>query len=105
MRLRKFQVRGFRCIRDSGPVPVGDLAALIGKNENGKTALLQALAKTVVPLTIALDKLSAKGFPKRVSSQVDDTQINTERISWCIRGNSEFMRCWESWADSFQWRL
>lgn len=43
MRLRKFRVRGFRCIHDSGLVPVGDLAALIGKNESGKTALLQAL--------------------------------------------------------------
>ena len=43
MRLRTFRVSGFRCIRDSGAVPVGDLAALIGKNESGKTALLQAL--------------------------------------------------------------
>jgi len=43
MKLRQFQVRGFRCIHDSGLVPVGNLAALIGKNENGKTALLQAL--------------------------------------------------------------
>src|SRR5712691_5669173 len=43
MRLRNFRVRGFRCIQDSGVVPVGDLAALIGKNESGKTALLQAL--------------------------------------------------------------
>jgi AAA ATPase domain len=43
MRLREFRVRGFRCIHDTGRVPVGDLAALIGKNESGKTALLQAL--------------------------------------------------------------
>jgi hypothetical protein len=43
MKLKQFRVRGFRCIHDSGPVPVGNLAALIGKNENGKTALLQAL--------------------------------------------------------------
>ncbi|MFZ0212233.1 MAG: AAA family ATPase [Candidatus Acidiferrales bacterium] len=43
MRLRQFHVRGFRCIRDSGLVPIGNLAALIGENENGKTALLQAL--------------------------------------------------------------
>jgi AAA ATPase domain len=43
MRLKQFRVRGFRCIHDSGSVPVGNLAALIGKNENGKTALLHAL--------------------------------------------------------------
>lgn len=43
MRLRQFRVRGFRCVRDSGPVDVGDIAALVGKNESGKTALLEAL--------------------------------------------------------------
>jgi hypothetical protein len=44
MRLRRFRVRGFRCIRDSGEVAVRDLAVLIGKNEGGKTAILQALS-------------------------------------------------------------
>ncbi|HUK31614.1 MAG TPA: AAA family ATPase, partial [Candidatus Acidoferrum sp.] len=43
MRLREFQVRGFKCIHESGRVTVGDIAALVGKNESGKTALLEAL--------------------------------------------------------------
>ena len=43
MRLRKFRVRAFRCIHDSGEITVGDLAAFIGKNESGKTTILQAL--------------------------------------------------------------
>ena len=43
MRLRKFRVRAFRCIHDSGEIKVGDLAAFIGKNESGKTAILEAL--------------------------------------------------------------
>src|SRR6266404_2099528 len=43
MRLREFRVQGFKCIHDSGPVAVGDIAALVGKNESGKTALLEAL--------------------------------------------------------------
>ena len=43
MRLREFRVRGFKCIHDSGLVAVGDIAALVGKNESGKTALLEAL--------------------------------------------------------------
>lgn len=43
MRLRRFRVRAFRCIHDSGEVNVGDLAAFIGRNESGKTAILQAL--------------------------------------------------------------
>ena len=43
MRLRKFRVRAYRCIHDSGEITVGDLAAFIGRNESGKTTILQAL--------------------------------------------------------------
>ena len=43
MRLRKFRVQAFRCIHDSGDVVVGDLAAFVGRNESGKTTILQAL--------------------------------------------------------------
>ena len=43
MRLRKFQIRAFRCIYDTGLVDVTDAVALIGKNESGKTAILTAL--------------------------------------------------------------
>lgn len=43
MRLRKFQIRAFRCIYDTELVEVTDAVALIGKNESGKTAILTAL--------------------------------------------------------------
>lgn len=43
MRLRKFRVRAYRCIHDSGQISIGDLAAFIGRNESGKTTILQAL--------------------------------------------------------------
>jgi len=43
LRLRKFRVQAFRCIHDSGDIVVGDLAAFIGRNESGKTTILQAL--------------------------------------------------------------
>ena len=43
MRLRKFRVRAYRCIHDSGDITVGDMAAFIGRNESGKTTILQAL--------------------------------------------------------------
>src|SRR3990172_990851 len=43
MRLRKFRVRAFRCIHDSGEIRVGDLASFIGRNESGKTTILEAL--------------------------------------------------------------
>ncbi len=43
MRLRSFQVRLFRNVIDSGPIKVDDVTCLVGKNEAGKSALLQAL--------------------------------------------------------------
>ena len=43
MRLRKFRVRAYRCIHDSGDIRVGDLAAFVGRNESGKTTILQAI--------------------------------------------------------------
>lgn len=43
MRLRKFRVQGYRCIHDSGEINVGDLAAFVGRNESGKTTILEAL--------------------------------------------------------------
>ena len=43
MRLRKFRVQAYRCIHDSGEIIVGDLAAFVGRNESGKTTILEAL--------------------------------------------------------------
>lgn len=43
MRLKSFRVRVFRNIIDSGEVPIEDVTCLVGKNESGKSALLQAL--------------------------------------------------------------
>ena len=43
MRLTSVRVTNFQCIRDSNEFQVGDITCLVGKNESGKTALLQAL--------------------------------------------------------------
>lgn len=45
MKLTKFQIQNFKKIEDTGVVNVGDLACFVGKNEAGKSAILQALAK------------------------------------------------------------
>jgi energy-coupling factor transporter ATP-binding protein EcfA2 len=45
MELQELRVQNYRCIDDSGWVPVDDLTCLIGKNESGKTAFMQALEK------------------------------------------------------------
>jgi energy-coupling factor transporter ATP-binding protein EcfA2 len=43
MRLRSVHVREFKSVIDSGAFEVGDVTCLVGKNEAGKTALMQAL--------------------------------------------------------------
>ncbi|PYU66210.1 MAG: hypothetical protein DMG49_22695 [Acidobacteria bacterium] len=44
MRLSKIHVTNFRSVEDSTEFDVGQVLALVGKNEAGKTAILQALA-------------------------------------------------------------
>lgn len=43
MKLQSFHVKLFRNIIDSGEIPVDSVTALVGKNESGKSAILQAL--------------------------------------------------------------
>ncbi len=43
MRLITAQVTNFRCVEDSNEFSLDNLTCLVGKNESGKTALLQAL--------------------------------------------------------------
>lgn len=45
MKLIKYRVTNFRSVRDSGDIDAGDVAALIGVNESGKTNLLLPLWK------------------------------------------------------------
>jgi predicted ATP-dependent endonuclease of OLD family len=43
MRLSKVRVTEFRSVLDSGEFQIGDVTCLVGKNESGKTTLLEAL--------------------------------------------------------------
>jgi len=43
MDLTSLRVRNYRCIEDSGWVSVDDLTCLVGKNESGKTAFMEAV--------------------------------------------------------------
>jgi len=43
MKLRTVEITEYKSIRQSTPVEIGDITALVGKNESGKTALLEAL--------------------------------------------------------------
>src|SRR3954469_8338131 len=43
MKLIRVRITNYRSIEDSGWVDIGDVTCLVGKNEAGKTAWLQAL--------------------------------------------------------------
>ena len=45
MKLVAVQIENYKCIEDSGEFSVNDLTCLAGKNESGKTALLQSLRR------------------------------------------------------------
>jgi predicted ATPase len=45
MRLTSVRVQNYKCIEDSGTFSIGPVTCLVGKNESGKSALLQALHK------------------------------------------------------------
>lgn len=53
----------YKCIDDSGEVPVGDYTVLVGKNESGKTATLKALHKFNPAQPIPYDGL--REFPRK----------------------------------------
>lgn len=43
MKLSSVQIREYKSIQDSTPFEIGDVTCLVGKNEAGKTAILEAL--------------------------------------------------------------
>lgn len=45
MKLEKLRVQNYKSIDDSGWVPIHDVTSLVGKNEAGKTAFMQAVEK------------------------------------------------------------
>src|SRR5688572_26550747 len=77
MQLVEFRVRNYRSINDSGPVAVGGRrTALVGRNESGKSNLLNALKSLNPPEGVrALSKI--KDFPKdrRMSEFTEDLPV------------------------------
>lgn len=65
MKLKKVQIKDFRCIEDSGEFLVEEVTCLVGKNESGKTAILKALHK-LKPVEGDIERFEpAKDYPRR----------------------------------------
>jgi len=76
MQLTEFQISNYRSINDSGPIKVGKITSLVGRNESGKSNLLLAL-QTLNPAGGAKDITPIKNFPRhrRLAECTDDTPV------------------------------
>ena len=70
MRLTKARVQNFRSIDDSGEFAISDLTCLVGKNEAGKTALLQALLGINSVSKFTYNKV--RDYPRRYLNRYDE---------------------------------
>ena len=71
MKLKQVQIREFKSIRNSNPFEVGDITCLVGRNESGKTATLEALYR-LNPIVPADEKFDVtEDYPR---SDVEDYQ-------------------------------
>ena len=71
MRLKSFQVRVFRNVIDSGPIEIKDNTCLVGKNEAGKSAILEALDRLNSARPVALNLLDE--YPRWLKKQHEIT--------------------------------
>ncbi|NNL85741.1 MAG: AAA family ATPase [Myxococcales bacterium] len=83
MKLEKFRVTNFRSVKDSGWVSLGELTAFVGRNEAGKTNLLQALRMldrewVVQPLALTRD------FPADLASNDHGENDPVVRAVWAL---------------------
>lgn len=70
MKLKTVRVTDFRSIRDSGEFQVGNITCLVGKNEAGKTAVLQALHR-LNPLDTPSPFSATDDYPRADVSQYE----------------------------------
>jgi len=76
MKLTKVHVREFKSVRDSNEFEIGNVTSLVGKNEAGKTAILQALYRLnpIVPEHAKFDV--TEDFPR---AEVEEYQVAIEQ--------------------------
>lgn len=79
MRLTHVRVQNYKSIEDSNEFSIGDVTCLVGKNEAGKTAILQAL-HTLNPDSGDAKFDAVKSYPRRSWSEYEDREEGTEAV-------------------------
>lgn len=83
MELTHVRIQNFRSIEDTGKFEIDDLTCMVGKNEAGKSAILDAIYGQRPYRTFKYDK--TKDYPRRFLTKFEDRHPN---------GESEVSRTW-----------
>lgn len=76
MKLKSFRIREFRSIHDTGVIDVDNITCLVGKNEAGKTAILQALYRLNPVVDVEGDFDVTIDYPRRdVGDYKNDVEV------------------------------
>src|SRR6202789_1595949 len=75
MRLTQARITNFKSVEDSNWFSIGDVSCLVGKNEAGKTAILQALHKLKPDSGDATFDISSS-YPRRFWSEYEERHPN-----------------------------
>ena len=78
MKLLKLQVENFKCVEDSTEIKIDQVTCLIGKNEAGKTAILEALYK-LNPVDQDESNFQENEYPRRYITNAREKNELTER--------------------------
>ena len=90
MKLEKVQILNFRSIEDTEPFELDDLTCLVGKNEAGKTAILQAL-HAIRPHNAAKTKFDVtEEYPRRFVTRFKERHPD---------GNAPVVHTWWKLSD------
>ena len=73
MELQRVRVQNYKCIEDSGWVDFERITCMVGKNESGKTAFLQALQK-LNPVNESGDYDPLVEYPRRRFKRYENTR-------------------------------
>jgi predicted ATP-dependent endonuclease of OLD family len=85
MKLKSMQVKNFKCVEDSTRFDINPVTCLVGKNEAGKTSLLEALHKLNSDVTelgefdilLEYPRRRRKEYQNRSGTRTDDALITT----------------------------
>ena len=87
MKLQSVQITKYKCIEDSTPWKVDQITTLIGKNEAGKSAILEALYK-LNPVEDDASYFYTNDYPRRYArtdhGKIDSENANVLTTEWSL---------------------